>query len=50
MLLATWKDRELILRTMRYAYAKSRYFMVTVILQEMQEAMGSQFSMLPLQS
>lgn len=49
MLLATWTERELILRMMRYVYAKSRYFTVTAILQEMQEAMDSQFSMLSLQ-
>ena len=33
----------------RYMYANSQYLIVTVILQEMQEAVGSQFSMLPSQ-
>lgn len=32
--------RELIFRMIRYVYAKSQYFIVTAILQEMQEAMG----------
>lgn len=36
MLMATLKGRELILRMIRYVYAKSQYFIVTAILKEMQ--------------
>ena len=49
MQVSTLKGRGL-LKKIRYVYAKSQYFTVTVILHEMQEEMGGQFSLLPLQS
>ena len=49
MRVSTLKGRGL-LKKIRYVYAKSQYFIVTVIPHEMQEEMGGQFSMLPFQS
>lgn len=47
MRVSTLKGRGL-LKKIRCVYAKSQYFIVTVILHGMQEEMGGQFSMLPV--